>query len=127
MLGGWTSLAFLLYWRWIEEISPMNISKAYKKKHIKELATDFKQFCRQTTILQTFQSTTLMQMRIGFMTRKQSTMCRDLSMCIYTCMPTSLKSVIFLDIRKRRSLTTVIPVYQVKSVRQITNSVVNFL
>jgi hypothetical protein len=31
-LGGWTSLAFLLYWRRVEEILPMNISKAYKKK-----------------------------------------------------------------------------------------------
>jgi hypothetical protein len=44
MLGGWTSLAFLLYWRHIKEILPMNISKAYKKKRIEELAADFEQF-----------------------------------------------------------------------------------
>ena len=44
ILGGWTFLAFLLYWRQIQEILPMNISKAYKKKHIEELASDFEQF-----------------------------------------------------------------------------------
>ena len=33
--GGWTSLAFLLYWRQMEEIlPPMNTSKAYWQSHI---------------------------------------------------------------------------------------------
>jgi hypothetical protein len=32
--GGWTSLAFLLYWRRMEEILPMSTSKAYNKAHI---------------------------------------------------------------------------------------------
>jgi hypothetical protein len=43
-VGGWTSLAFLLYWRRIEEILPMNISKAYHKQRILELASTFEDF-----------------------------------------------------------------------------------
>lgn len=43
-LGGWISLAFLLYWRRIEEILPMNISKVYKKKWIQELTSKFEDF-----------------------------------------------------------------------------------
>ncbi|KAJ7077208.1 hypothetical protein C8R44DRAFT_896353 [Mycena epipterygia] len=35
-LGGWTSLAFLLYWRKIEHIVPMNIGKAYDKNKLDE-------------------------------------------------------------------------------------------
>jgi hypothetical protein len=35
--GGWTSLAFLLYWRRMEEILPMSTSKAYNKAHIDDL------------------------------------------------------------------------------------------
>ena len=42
--GGWTSLAFLLYWRRMEEILPMSTSKAYKKAHFDELATIFENF-----------------------------------------------------------------------------------
>ena len=42
--GGWTSLAFLLYWRRMEEILPMNTSKAYNKAHIDNLAAIFEQF-----------------------------------------------------------------------------------
>ena len=42
--GGWTSLAFLLYWRRMEEILPMNTSKAYNKSHIDSLAAIFEQF-----------------------------------------------------------------------------------
>ncbi|KIJ96025.1 hypothetical protein K443DRAFT_682572 [Laccaria amethystina LaAM-08-1] len=42
--GGWTSLAFLLYWRRMEEVLPMSTSKAYKKAHIDDLATIFEQF-----------------------------------------------------------------------------------
>jgi len=42
--GGWTSLAFLLYWRRMEEILPMSTSKAYNKTHIDNLASIFEQF-----------------------------------------------------------------------------------
>ena len=42
--GSWTSLAFLLYWRRMEEILPMSTSKAYNKAHIDDLATIFEQF-----------------------------------------------------------------------------------
>lgn len=42
--GGWTSLAFLLYWRRMEEILPMSTSRAYKKSHFDELATIFEEF-----------------------------------------------------------------------------------
>src|SRR6202522_1289308 len=44
--GGWTSLAFLLYWRRMEEILPMSSSKAYRRAHVDELAKlleDFRQ------------------------------------------------------------------------------------
>ncbi len=42
--GGWTSLAFLLYWHRMEEILPMSTSRAYKKSHFDELATIFEEF-----------------------------------------------------------------------------------
>lgn len=42
--GGWTSLAFLLYWRRMEEILPMSTSKAYRRSHVDELAKIFEQF-----------------------------------------------------------------------------------
>jgi len=42
--GGWTSLAFLIYWRRMEEILPMSTSKAYKKSHVTELASIFEEF-----------------------------------------------------------------------------------
>lgn len=42
--GSWTSLAFLLYWRRMEEIIPMCTSKAYRRSHIDELAKIFEQF-----------------------------------------------------------------------------------
>lgn len=42
--GGWTSLAFLLYWRRMEEILPMSTSKAYNKAHLDALAAIFEQF-----------------------------------------------------------------------------------
>ena len=43
-IGGWTSLAFLLYWRRMEEILPMSTSQAYKKSHIDDLAKIFEIF-----------------------------------------------------------------------------------
>ena len=42
--GGWTSLAFLLYWCQKEEILPMSTSKAYNKAHLDMLAAIFEQF-----------------------------------------------------------------------------------
>src|SRR5277367_6550692 len=42
--GGWTSLAFLLYWRRMEEILPMSTSKAYRQSHITNLAGIFESF-----------------------------------------------------------------------------------
>ncbi|KAE9401680.1 hypothetical protein BT96DRAFT_991847 [Gymnopus androsaceus JB14] len=35
--GGWTSLAFLLYWRRLEEVIPIHISKAYNQNKINTL------------------------------------------------------------------------------------------
>lgn len=42
--GGWTSLAFLLYWRRMEEILPMSTSRAYQRPHVEALAKIFEQF-----------------------------------------------------------------------------------
>ena len=42
--GGWTSLAFLLYWRRMEEILPMSISRAYQRSHVDALAKIFEKF-----------------------------------------------------------------------------------
>ena len=43
--GGWTSLAFLLYWRCMDEILPMSTSKAYNQAHLDRLASIFEEFC----------------------------------------------------------------------------------
>jgi hypothetical protein len=43
-IRGWTSLAFLLYWRKIEHIVPMNVGKAYDKKKLDEVAKAFEAF-----------------------------------------------------------------------------------
>ncbi|KAJ7240710.1 hypothetical protein C8J57DRAFT_1562109, partial [Mycena rebaudengoi] len=43
-LGGWTSLAFLLYWRKIEHIVTMNVGKAYDKNKLDEVAKVFEAF-----------------------------------------------------------------------------------
>ena len=42
--GGWTSLAFLLYWRCMEEIIPLSTSRAYKKSHLDHLISIFEDF-----------------------------------------------------------------------------------
>ncbi len=42
--GGWTSLAFLLYWQRMEEIIPLSTSKAYNSSHISTLSKMFEQF-----------------------------------------------------------------------------------
>jgi hypothetical protein len=42
--GGWTSLAFLLYWRRMEEMLPMSTSKAYRQSQITGLAKIFEDF-----------------------------------------------------------------------------------
>ncbi|KAJ6621725.1 hypothetical protein B0H10DRAFT_1789580, partial [Mycena sp. CBHHK59/15] len=43
-LGGWMSLAFLLYWRKIEHIVLMNVDKAYDQDKIAEVAKAFEAF-----------------------------------------------------------------------------------
>ena len=42
--GGWSSMAFLLYWRRVEEVLPLSTHKAYKKSQLDELALVFEQF-----------------------------------------------------------------------------------
>jgi hypothetical protein len=42
--GGWTSLAFLIYWRRLEQILPMHITDAYKKKRLHELTLKMDSF-----------------------------------------------------------------------------------
>ena len=49
--GGWTSLAFLLYWCHMDEILPMCTSKAYNQAHLDCLAWIFKEFCISHNIL----------------------------------------------------------------------------
>ena len=43
--GGWTSLAFLLYWRCMDEILPMCTSKAYNQAHLDRLSSIFEDLC----------------------------------------------------------------------------------
>ena len=43
-IGRWKSLAFLLYWRKIEEILPRAVSKSYVKSRIAEVSRDFERF-----------------------------------------------------------------------------------
>jgi len=43
--GGWTSLVFLLYWQWMEEIILLSTSRAYRKSNIDQLAALFENFC----------------------------------------------------------------------------------
>ncbi|KAF7324545.1 hypothetical protein MKEN_00495700 [Mycena kentingensis (nom. inval.)] len=42
--GGWTSLAFLLYWRRLEHIVIMHVGKAYNKKRLEQVQEEFEQF-----------------------------------------------------------------------------------
>ena len=48
--GGWTSLAFLIYWRRMEEILPMCTSKAYNASHVNQLTAIFEEFRIQNHI-----------------------------------------------------------------------------
>jgi hypothetical protein len=43
-IGGWTSLAFLLYWRRLKEILPMSTARAYKQQEIDHLSQIFEEF-----------------------------------------------------------------------------------
>ncbi|KAE9391545.1 hypothetical protein BT96DRAFT_1024026 [Gymnopus androsaceus JB14] len=43
-VGGWTSLAFLIYWRWFEDILPVHILKAYDSSQISRLKTSIDDF-----------------------------------------------------------------------------------
>jgi hypothetical protein len=42
--GGWTSLAFLLYWRRVDEILPRCTSRAYTQDSLKQLACILEKF-----------------------------------------------------------------------------------
>ena len=42
--GGWTSLAFLLYWHRMDKILPMSTSKAYTQAHLHRLTAIFEEF-----------------------------------------------------------------------------------
>ncbi len=48
--GGWSSLAFLIYRRRMEEILPMCTSKAYNAAHVSQLAAIFEDFRIQNRI-----------------------------------------------------------------------------
>jgi hypothetical protein len=43
-LGGWTSLAFLLYWQKLEHIIPQHVGKAYTKDKVDEVSKAFEAF-----------------------------------------------------------------------------------
>jgi hypothetical protein len=38
-IGGWSSNAFLTYWRKLEKIIPLHISQAYDKQKLKNIAS----------------------------------------------------------------------------------------
>lgn len=42
--GGWTSLAFLLYWRRLEDIVPLSTSHAYLRSHFTEISSVMEDF-----------------------------------------------------------------------------------
>ncbi|RXW16081.1 hypothetical protein EST38_g9773 [Candolleomyces aberdarensis] len=52
--GGWTSLAFLLYWRRVDEILPRCTSKAYSQSNLKQLACILEQFRSRHNIPSSF-------------------------------------------------------------------------
>ena len=43
-MGGWTSLAFLLYWHHMDETLPMSTSKAYNQADLNRLTSIFEDF-----------------------------------------------------------------------------------
>lgn len=49
-VGGWTSLAFLLYWRRFEEILPTHILKAYDSAQITRLKCSLDDFQKANNI-----------------------------------------------------------------------------
>ena len=51
--GGWTSLAFLLYWRRISEILPASTSKAYSSNTVSQISSTMNSFRLQQGISQT--------------------------------------------------------------------------
>ncbi|KAF7295754.1 hypothetical protein HMN09_01117900 [Mycena chlorophos] len=52
-IGGWTSLAFLLYWRKLGHIIPKVVHAAYHKKSFQELAEMIEEFRRKNNITDT--------------------------------------------------------------------------
>jgi hypothetical protein len=53
-IGGWTSLAFLLYWRRLREILPMSTARAYRQSDIDHLSKIFDDFRVRRKIPQSF-------------------------------------------------------------------------
>ncbi|KAJ3964946.1 hypothetical protein EV361DRAFT_811448 [Lentinula raphanica] len=49
-IGGWTSLAFLVYWRRFEDIIPTHVSKAYSETHIDRLKHIMDEFRKSNKI-----------------------------------------------------------------------------
>lgn len=49
-IGGWTSLAFLIYWRRFEEILPTHILKAYDSNQISRLKSTLDDFKKANKI-----------------------------------------------------------------------------
>ncbi|KAF8831102.1 hypothetical protein HHX47_DHR1000107 [Lentinula edodes] len=47
MIGRWTSLAFLLYWRHMEHIIPTHLAKAYSWTQIDTISDNIKQYRKQ--------------------------------------------------------------------------------
>ncbi|EAU89100.1 hypothetical protein CC1G_08508 [Coprinopsis cinerea okayama7 len=61
--GGWTSLAFLLYWRRVEEVLPMSTTRAYHESQLKNsLAAIFEKFRRDNNLPE-YLSTTAQSLR----------------------------------------------------------------
>lgn len=52
--GGWTSLAFLLYWRRLREILPMSTVRAYKQNEMDRLGKIFDDFRVRANIPKSF-------------------------------------------------------------------------
>jgi len=52
--GGWTSLAFLLYWHRMEEIIPLSTSQTYRKSHLDHLISIFEDLRTHHSIPPTF-------------------------------------------------------------------------
>ncbi|KAJ3807301.1 hypothetical protein F5876DRAFT_79837 [Lentinula aff. lateritia] len=50
MIGGWTSLAFLLYWRRMEHIIPTHLAKAYSRTQIDAISDNIEQYRKKNKV-----------------------------------------------------------------------------